>query len=448
MMRTKIHPTIIGFLLLLMFPTVIFGQNTDAACRAFVNRVFSDVGNNCAGLASNEVCYGYGEVTSTFNVAGESLISATDYGELVEVGDQTTILNSAENATLENLSGIQFVAPERANQDGEWGIALVNIQANLPQQLDSNGANYILFGDARIENAVLAEDAFILNDTVEVMVENVSIFNKPPNYNFDGYESEAIETVSGTFEADALSADGEWVRVFYNYERTFGQRTTAWLQTSELIDAPDLSNLPILGPNTFAPLQSFYLNSNPLLPECDNVIPNGILIQGPDEIETDIFVNETPIRITSTVFIDKSGPGTLRVSVLGGVIQINPGFDNEIIVAAGEQASICLDEMADLGIDNEADNRAFDPECGVEGPFVFGTTESSISTGLLQRLSNLSNLPNNLTNYRIPTIVITRPSGVGRPQISITFNDPNQARRLRNLCNQGAIPGRICDMLQ
>ena len=349
----------------------------------------------------------------------------------------------------ENLSGIQFVAPERANEDGEWGITLANIQANLPQQLDSNGVNYILFGDANIENSVMPEEAFVLGELVDVSVEDASIFNKPPGYQFDGFASEAIETISGTFEADAISPDGEWVRVFFTYDRTYGQRSTAWLQVSDLLDEPDLSVLPELGSNDFAPMQDFYLRGLTSLPECDNAMPNGLLIQSPAEIETDIFINEVPVRLTSTAFFDKIGPRSLRVSVLEGFAQINPGFDDEVIVTAGQEVIICLtEEEFDFGIDEEEDNRAYDPECGIEGPFVFGTAGSSISDSVLQRLNNLSNLPNNLTNYRIPTITIIRASGVGRPEIRITFNDPNQAQRIRDLCNQGVISGQICDILQ
>ena len=61
-----------GFVLF-MTPFVVFGQNTDALCRAFVNQAFRDLGSNCANLGVGEACYAYGnfgEVTSTFYVDG------------------------------------------------------------------------------------------------------------------------------------------------------------------------------------------------------------------------------------------------------------------------------------------------------------------------------------------------------------------------------------------
>lgn len=441
-----IRPVIITLFLMMMTPSFVLGQNSDAACRAFVNRVFADLGINCAGLESNELCYGYGVLDSTFYVDGIPLVPSEDMGVLVEAGDQTSLVNSVENSTVENVSGIQFLEPDRPNEEGEWGIAIANIQANLPAQLDGNGAIFMLFGELTIENAVLPGDVFLLDGILDVEVDNASIFTQPPGYPIDS--SEIVDTVSGSFEADAISPDGAWVRVFFLYDTTYGQSATAWLQTTDLVDNPDLSALPVLGADDFAPMQNFYLESSSSLPDCDLVPPNGLLIQGPEDIETDIIVNEVPIRITSTIFLDKLGPRSLRMSVLSGIAQINPGASDAVVVPAGADAVICLTEELDLGIDQQADDRRYDPECGIEGPFVFGTPGSSISNAILTRLRALTNFPGNLLNYNIPNIRIIRASGAGGPRIEIAIDPPEQAQRIRDLCDQGLIPGRICDFLQ
>lgn len=435
-------------LLLMLAPTIVLGQSLDEACRTFVDRVFSQLGTNCAGLGTNEICYGYGDIQSTFSVDGQELISAEEYGQLTEIGDQSSLIFPDDMATIENVIGAAVVLPERANEDGEWSIALANIQANLPAQVDSMGANLLLLGDATIENAVSPEDAFILADIVEVVVDEASLYNKPPNYTFDGYESEIVDTVSGEFEVDAISSDGDWVRVFYVYETVYGERATAWLQTGELINEADLSVLPILDADDFAPMQSLYLDNDLDLPECETIVTNGLLIQGPENVETDIMVNGIPLRISSTVFVKKIEARLLRLSVLAGVVQIFPGTDDEIIIVAGEEVSLPLTEVLDLGIDGQEDDQEYDANGSIIGPFVFGTAGSTINSSILARFQIFNDLPDNLTNYSIPVIRIVQASGVGGPEITIIISPPEYAQRIQELCDADIIPSLICDFLQ
>lgn len=439
----------ITLLLLTLVPTTVLGQgqdqdnDPDAACRAFLNRAYSELGRNCAGLGLNEACYGYGDVESTFYVDGNPLVDATDFGRFVEVGEQSPVIYTDDRAKLENMKGTQFVAPRNPNEDGEWGVAVANLQMNLPRQLDDNYAVMAMLGDTNVESGVLPEDTFIADATVSVTVEDAPVFNKPPGYNtFDEYPSEAIETVSGTFEADAISPDGAWVRIFYTYDRTFVQRATAWLETSTLTNSPDLAELPELGPEGFAALQDIYLQTSLTPPGCDLAPPNGLFIQGPRDYETDLRINEIPIRLNSAAWFDKPAQRLLRVYVFAGVVQIYPGSGREIIVAAGEEAIICLTEPLSRGIDRLPDDQLPDPECdGIDLPVPAGRP------GLGTRPS--LDLPNNILIYRLLIrVIITRASGIGSPVVDIIITPPPFAEPIRRYCEQGLIPGPICDFLR
>jgi hypothetical protein len=110
-------------------------------CGELVEQAITAVQDACADTGRNQACYG--------NVALEASAreGVTDFvfeqqGDLVDVADIDTL----------TLSSLDEVA-------GEWGVALLRIQANIPDTLPGQNVTFLLFGDVELQNAVDAADS-------------------------------------------------------------------------------------------------------------------------------------------------------------------------------------------------------------------------------------------------------------------------------------------------
>jgi len=439
-MRKSVFRSVFLFgLLFILAPAAVFGQSIDELCRAFINDAFADIGRNCANLAANESCYGFGnfgEVAATFYVDGETQVVRSDIFD--EPAERVSLIDIDVLETLESIRTDAFFL-DRNNDDvddNRWGVALQEIRGNLPRQLPQNTAVYMLFGGTRIENAVFPQDALLLPETPVTVTTNgaVPIFGSPVGL---GYRvpSDVITSVEGDFEADGISPDGEWVRVFELYERDFGQRATAWLQVDDLTVADGIDTLPVIGPNTTSPMQSLFLSNTFNNPLCNEVPPPGLLIQGPEEIETDFFINNVPMRVTSTTFVEHISPFRIRVTTVNGFTILFPDSEKEEVIPSGLSRVLCLTPEQDLGIDGLENDREYDEDC----------PESGLSDASIEDLQGVNRISSNLLNYDISPIPRrVCASGIGGPVCIITLSPPT-AERIRETCEADLIPPSTCE---
>ena len=171
----------------------IAAQNL-VTCPGLVQQAIQAVGNNCGGLNRNSACYGFNDVNATFSVPQPvSYFSApSDRAGLVDLQDLNT---SPMNQTLDS-----------------WGIALLSVQANLPDTLPGQSVVFMLLGDTQVENAVSTDQAFQTGATV-----NVTLQIGADLYSSADFNAQVVGSVpQGTsLTSDAISADGQWVRVVY-----------------------------------------------------------------------------------------------------------------------------------------------------------------------------------------------------------------------------------------
>lgn len=440
MSRTIKRLLISCFFALIFGPIIVFGQNTAELCQAFINEAFRDLGNNCANLDSNELCYGYGnfgEVTTTFYVDGEPQVVREDV--FTDPSDRLSLIEQNDLQTVESITTEEFFLDRNNNgvDDNRWGVAVQEVRANLPQQLNQNTAIFVLFGGARIENGVFPEDALmLLDEPVDIIANpNAPLFGSPEGL---GYvlPSDQVGTVSGSLEADGISPDGAWLRVFFLYEREFGERATAWIRVADLEEAEGIDGLPVIGPDTYTPMQSLFLSNIFNDPICDDVPAPGLLVQGPDEIETDFMVNNLPIRVTSTTFVEQISARRMRISAVSGITVLFPDMGGQEVIAPGFSRVICLTEEQDLGIDGLENDREFDPNCPEGGP-------DALPRGQFDFLNAFQGLPDNILNYAILNLGLSCPSGIGAPDCTIQL-PPQAAAKIQQLCAQGKIPANVC----
>jgi hypothetical protein len=103
-------------------------------CPAIVEAALNAVDEFCQGTGRNQACYGNIALTATPR-EGVSEFRFERVGDIANVSD---------------IRSIQLQGMEEA--EGVWGVALLRLQANLPDTFPGQGVTFLLFGDVAIED--------------------------------------------------------------------------------------------------------------------------------------------------------------------------------------------------------------------------------------------------------------------------------------------------------
>lgn len=443
-MRFRAHWTYTCFCLLILSlngqTKPILAQEV-AACLDDTPTMLQQVGTQCADLAPGAICLGSGEVT----VEWQDGVEAVDFAA------------AGDRAAVQDIATLQSSAFDHAT--GEWGIAVMNVQANLPSALPGRGAVYVALGNVRIEEATPLENRLIPpQEGVEVTARagGADLLVAPP-----GMEPPAlalaqanpaappaqaaapddmllVQAAAGTsLIADALSPDREWLRVFFLNEGDFGQTTTAWVARSQVTSAPGLALLPEWTPGRFTPMQSFFLQTGPDEGACAEEVPSMLYVQGPEETETDLLINGAPVRLSSSMLVRTLNGGTiLQIIALSGIVRINPGSPDEVLILPGFVSEIALGPA----LPPNSIRRLIAPRAVWTIPVV-------LPAEVLERLFALldGNIPESLQYYRTYVPRLVCPSGVGQVICRIQLRYVRLIQRLQRLCQRGVLPAPLCE---
>ena len=324
-MRLFARTSLLSLMLTLFSVSLVFAQ---ASCPDLVNEALEAVDANCADLGRNEACYGYDQVEASFlsTVEDDVFSQPTDIASVADIETIRTAPLSLDNGT--------------------WGVAVMNLQANVPNTIPGQNVTFVLMGDVEVENAVAPEDAFQPADAIEVEVAVTAGANirsgAGTNFNvLDGAGYQAI------LEADGRSEDGEWVRVAY-------RERPAWVSMSVLVDNPAIAGLPTLTSDLRTPMQAFYLRTGIGEPECNEAPDDLLLVQGPENIEIALTVNGADVSLGSSGafrVVEIDGELFLEVIVFDGVFQIG-----DVKVRRGQHSLMCLGEEDSRGLDGESND--------------------------------------------------------------------------------------------
>lgn len=280
------------------------------ACTALVETALAQVGNNCGGIVRNEACYGFNRVDATF----------------VEAVDVDVFAEPADRAELLALTTIQ-TAPLDLEQN-RWGVAVLNVQANLPNTVPGQGVVMLLLGDTQVENRVSTEAAFLAGDAIPVITVNRSNIRSGPSQRNNVV---AAVTEGTELAADARNSDGTWVRVVYD-------GNPGWIFRELISSTEAIDSLPVVTEETRSPMQAFYFSTGVGQTECVQA-PDALLIQGPEGVRIDLQINEADISIGSTVllrtFTDEDGQTFMEILVIDGEAVVN-----NLVIPAGFTAVV------------------------------------------------------------------------------------------------------------
>lgn len=389
----------------------------DAVCTALQSTALTQTGTLCANTAQGSVCYGHLGVAAAFD-------APTTEDFFTRPGDQ------AELSIVDTLTAWP---PDISETPHIWGVALLNTQANLPTEiingpLNGKGVIYLVSGGVQVTDATPPDDlvaplpqgvAMSSIAEADLRVAPVAL-DTPTSTNVIGRIPAEAEV-----SADAVTPDGDWVRVAFG-----GQ--SGWVSRAVIDSGADLSDLSVIGPDNFTPMQS--VNLEPLAGDsaCAHLTA-GMLVQGPDPAPVDIRVNGVDVRITSSVLFIPRANGTLEIWVISGVVTIFPNdAARRVPMPPGFRAVIRLSDLSFVGGEN-------------------GVTYFMMTDAEMEALNFFTtDVPPIFMHYKPPLLRRIRPSGVGQPLILIEVLDRSiniGIRRARQHCADGDIPAVICAFL-
>ncbi|MEP6988757.1 MAG: hypothetical protein ABI970_24360 [Chloroflexota bacterium] len=127
--------TIFAFTFLLwLAPALVLAQIN--SCPEIVSKALSEADAACKQTGRNQACYGNFNLQATGQPGAENF-SFNEVGDIVNIADVQSLKLSPMNV-----------------DKGQWGVALMKLQVNIPNTLPGQNVTFLLFGDVEITNAV------------------------------------------------------------------------------------------------------------------------------------------------------------------------------------------------------------------------------------------------------------------------------------------------------
>ncbi len=309
-------------------------QNGDASCPALVELALSQLGNNCGNLDRNSACYGFNQVNSTFT-------------EDVSTGFFSKPADRAGLATMKTINSAPLDL-----QKQQWGIAVLNVQANVPDTLPGQAVTFLLMGDTQVENAVEPSQGGD-NAGVTIITQTDTNLRSAAD---TGSSVVGSLTAGTVLQATALSTDGKSVEVSTS-------NGTGWIDVTAVNPNPQLATLATSSGNNSSPMQAFYFRTGPGQTTCTQT-PSVLAIQSPENIKVDLTANGADIRLGSLITLQVLDDGkTMKLVTLEGDAVLGPNGPNPVDVPAGFTTTRCLAAPQSLGLDGQANDQIVGPDC-------------------------------------------------------------------------------------
>ncbi len=305
----KVYRWVAYVLVVLCFGAAAAQDNT---CSAYVQQALSAIEQDCASTGRNQVCYG--------NVSLEAMprqgvqnFNFNQTGDLANVTDISTLRLSSLNPA-----------------SSVWGIALMKLQANLPDTLPGQNVTLLLFGDVQIESA---------GTTVSGTSNGVVNVRGTP-----ATDGDVIGTLARgqAVTIDGRSADGAWLRI-----QIPDSGAPGWVLASLVTASSDVGGLAVVDSNEpttpYTPMQAFYFQTGITQYDCSEAPSDGILIQTPEGVgQINLRANDVDIQLGSTAYVQAQPSGNMTVSVVEGKGRIT-AQGVSVDVPAGTLTTIPMD---------------------------------------------------------------------------------------------------------
>ena len=260
--------------------TLVAQDDTDDICPPIITDAINLAGENCADLGRNSACYGHNQVVASFS-AEDTAQAFSEPADVAPLADVISISTAALNA-----------------DESIWGLALMNVQANIPDTIPGQAVLFFLMGETQIENRSTDAPAPIVPANITIVATGADRVNvrSGAGRNFNALGAVANNS---TQVATGVSEDGEWVRV------TFGD-TDGWVSAIlvQPTDSALFNTLPVVADEdaVLSPMQAFYFTTGTGNPTCRQA-PDAIVIQSPERLSVNVTINGATVRIGSTIVL-------------------------------------------------------------------------------------------------------------------------------------------------
>lgn len=263
----------------------------DRLCSQTVEKAIANIRLNCANLARDSLCYGHPTVDIAF--AEDAAVEAFD--------------RPSDRASAVNLASIRSSGLEQERE--HFGIALLNLSANLPQTHQGSGIIIMLAGDAAVANEIKPADAPALSAPLSTAALVDTILFRHPGVIPEGVASVAADEI---LLVDAFDDSGEWLRVV-------NDGTMAWVEADDVARLNAMATLPAIGAGATFPFQALSVSTDTALPECEQA-ESLVAIQTPPDLPTSLTVNGVDIRVGAMVTLQQVHRNALSLTVHRGEV--------------------------------------------------------------------------------------------------------------------------------
>lgn len=303
---TAVTVLIVGYL----FFISVISTAQETTCPDLVQSAFVHTETACTDTGRNQACYGHGMIQ----------VESVDEIQFDAVGDRIAIASIASM----QLSPMEV-------QEDMWGIALLRIQANLPDTTPGQNVQLILFGDVEIEDR-----GTTTTEMTATATGGVNVRSRPTTA-----QNNVIESLAAGEAVTAVGRleDTSWIQIRLDTEN---DTLIGWVSADFLRSEDAFSTLTVVEPGDpqYSPMQAFVFRTGIGDAACDEAPDSGILIQTPKGVgEINLLANSVKIDVGSTIFVQSQPDDDMIVSVLEGRSRIT-ALGVSLIAPAGVRVRI------------------------------------------------------------------------------------------------------------
>jgi hypothetical protein len=292
-----------SLILVLLWVAPLAAQTPD--CPTIVKTAIDESSKACQGVQRNQACYGNIQLNATAQANAPALTFA-------KPGD------------LANLADIKSLTLSELNKDsGQWGIAMMRVQANLPDTLPGQNVTFVMFGNVSVDNAGGAAPAKAPTLLDVTAPKTVNLRSAPSR------TAAVAGSLKGgtTVKADARLDDASWLRL------QLDGGSSAWVLAQLVKVSGDVQTLDVVDPNAsavqtpqFGPMQAFYFKSGVGDAPCAQAPNSGLLVQTPSgDVKVNLQVNGVNITLGSTAYLEAQPGKEMAVNLVEGKSDVESG---------------------------------------------------------------------------------------------------------------------------
>ena len=212
-------------LLFLLGGAATLAQNDDI-CPVIVQQALEATDAACQDTGRNEACYG------NISIDAEPREDVTDF-TFEQQGDKVTV------TAIEALTLSPFDPETEA-----WGVALLRLQANLPETLPGQNVTFLLFGDVELVNEGDAMEAFLFRSGIgdapcEAAPDSGILVNTPQGVGEVTFTVNQIQvTLGSTAFMQAEAGEDFTIGIVEGHGTIAAEGETVTFEAGELVRVP------------------------------------------------------------------------------------------------------------------------------------------------------------------------------------------------------------------